>query len=147
MIRLLLLVLYAGFVYGVSFGQANFETREKEIYKHNKVKHKLQWSYDYVNGNPAAKGYVSQITTFDMNGNTIDETSYKSNGAITSVVAYTYDEKGIMKSFSRYSGNKEKLTYNQIIVTDNQGNKIVESGFDGLSKFTNNFSYDTGNHL
>lgn len=148
MIRFLLSVLFAGSAFSViTFGQANFEGRNKEIYMRNHVKQQLQWSYDYVNGSPGTKGYISQKLTFDMNGNTIEEISYKANGSVTSFVTYTYNEKGKLKSFSRYNGNKEKLTYNQNIEYDDRGNKLIESGYDGVSNFKNNFYYNDNNQL
>lgn len=130
-----------------SFGQANFESREKEVFAKNKVKRQIQWSYDYVNGKPGTKSYKSASNTYDANGNLTEEINYKSDGTITSVVTYTYDAKGNKTSFSRFKGNKEKLTYNQQITYDALGNKITESGFDGVSKFNNTFTYDSKNKL
>ncbi len=141
-------ILYAlFFYYGLSFGQVDFQTKDKEIYKRNKVKQMLQWSYDYVNGNPGTNGYISRKLSFDNKGNTLEEINYKANGNITSVVTYSYDANGNLKSFSRYSGNKEKLTYNQNIEYDDRGNKLVESGYDGISSYKNNFIYNSNNQL
>jgi hypothetical protein len=146
--RSIFLVLCALFANcGLSFGQVDFQSKDREIYKRNKVKQMLQWSYDYVNGKPVTNGYISRRLSFDNKGNTLEEINYKVNGTITSVVTYSYDDKGNLKSFSRYTGNKEKLTYNQNIEYDSRGNKLTESGYDGVSSYTNAFSYNTDNQL
>lgn len=125
-----------------SFGQANFESRDKEVSSKNKVKRQIQWSYDFANGKPSLKGYKSASNTYDNKGNVIEELNYKADGSIASVVDYTYDSNGNKTSFTRYKGNKEKKTYEQKTTYDAKGNKLVESGFDGVSTFSNTFSYD-----
>ncbi len=142
------LVLLILMVYNVlSFSQVDFQAKDKETYRLNKVKQMLQWSYDYADGKPGTNGYISKKLSFDSRGNTIEEINYKSNGSITSYITYSYSEKGNLKSFSRYSGNKEKLNYNQNIEYDDKGNKVIESGYDGLSTYLNTFKYDINNML
>jgi YD repeat-containing protein len=124
------------------FGQANFEQKDIERIAKNKVKIQTQWSYDYKDGKPVAKGYISAQTLFDKKGNIVEVINFKSDGTITSVITYTYDDKGKKTSYSRYKGNKEQLTYNQKYVYDPKGYKAIESGFDGSSAFYNSFTYD-----
>jgi hypothetical protein len=122
-------------------GQTNFESKDRERISRNKVKYQTQWAFDYENGRPKLKTYRSAATTFDRNGNIIEVINYNSNGEITSILVYTYDGKGNKTSYSRYKGNRKELTYNQNIGYDTKGNKIMEFGFDGVSKFKNTFKY------
>lgn len=123
------------------FGQVEMEARDREIIAKNAVKKQIQWEYDYVNGVLSTKGYKCTATTFDRKGNPIEIINYDPKGAITSLLVYTYDAKNNKTSYSRYKGNKEKLSYSQAIKYDEKGNKIVESGFDGASTFDNSFTY------
>lgn len=124
--------------------QDNLEKREKERMSVNKIRKQTQWAYDYVDGKPSANGYVSCVTTYDKFGNAVEIVNYKADGKITSILNYTYDSKGNKTSYTRYKGNREKLTYSQKIQYDAQGNKLSETGFDGSSNYINNFIYTNG---
>jgi hypothetical protein len=140
-----LLILVLG--YSHLFGQADFEQKDRERIAKNKVKIQTQWSYDYKDGKPSTKGYISAQTLFDTKGNITQVINYKNDGTISSVITYTYDNKGNKTSYSRYKGNKEQLTYNQKFVYDAKGQKAIESGFDGSSAFYNSFIYDPKGNL
>jgi hypothetical protein len=144
--RLVLLMLLFGQIVQLH-GQANFEAKDRARIAKNKVKKQVQWSYDYVNDKPNAKGYIGASTTFDKNGNISEIINFKADGKVTSVLNYTYDNSNNKTSYSRFKGNKETLTYKQSIVYDAKGNKVSETGFDGVSNFANTFSYDTNNKL
>lgn len=122
-------------------GQDNLEKKEKARMASNKIKKQTQWAYDYVDGKPSSKGYISVVTTYDKSGNATEIVNYKVDGKITSILNYAYDAKGNKTSFTRYQGNREKLTYSQKIVYDAKGNKMTETGFDGASNFKNTFKY------
>ena len=122
--------------------QANFDEKDRERISKNKVKIQNQWSYDYKDGKPSTKGYISAQNLFDSNGNLIQIINYKSDGSITSVVTYTYNRKGNRASYTRYKGNKKQLTYSQKYTYDDKDKKIAESGFDGMSNYLNTFIYE-----
>jgi hypothetical protein len=130
---------------GLMFSQENFEAKEKESIVKNKVKIQSQWSYDYENGRPSTKGYISMQTTYDLSGNILEVINYKSNGEITSVSSYTYNKDGDQTSWTRYKGKKQdnNISYTQKIILDEKGRKLAETGFDGSSNFSNNFLYDS----
>lgn len=125
-------------------GQDNLEKKEKERMAVNKIKKQTQWAYDYVDGKPSSKGYVSCVTAYDRGGNAVEIVNYKSNGEISSILNYTYDSKGNKTSYTHYKGNREILTYNLKIKYDAKGNKLTETGFDGSSNFVNTFRYLNG---
>lgn len=135
-----LLLLQSVFIYS----QDNLDAKEKARMAGNKVKKQTQWAYDYQDGKPSSKGYISCITSFDQNGNAVEIINYKADGKITSILNYTYDKNGNKTSYTRFQGNREKMTYSQKIQYDVMGNKLVETGFDGASNFKNTFSYTNG---
>lgn len=122
-------------------GQDNLEKKEKARMASNKIKKQTQWAHDYIDGKPSAKGYVSCVTSYDKSGNATEIVNYKSDGKITSILNYTYDSKGNKTSYTRYQGNREKLTYSQKVIYDAKGNKMTETGFDGASNYKNTFTY------
>lgn len=128
----------------IVYGQDNLEKKEKSRMAANKVKKQMQWSYDYVNGQPSPNGYVSCVTLYDKSGNATEIVNYKADGKITSILNYTYDASGNKTSYMRYKGNREKLTYSQKIQYDAQGLKTTETGYDGASNFKNDFFYTNG---
>lgn len=135
-----LLLLQSVFIYS----QDNLDTKEKARMAGNNVKKQTQWAYDYQDGKPSSKGYISCITSFDKNGNTVEIINYKADGKITSILNYTYNSQGNKTSYTRFQGNREKMTYSQKIQYDAQGNKLLETGYDGASNFKNIFTYANG---
>jgi len=125
------------------FGQADFESKDRERISKNKIKQQTQWEYDYINGSPSTKGYRFATTFYDKKGNVIKVVNYDSKDSITSVLKYSYDNNNNRTSYSRFKGNEKQLTYNKSIRYDAKNNKIAESGFDGASVFNNTFTYDT----
>lgn len=125
-------------------GQDNLEKKEKARMSVNKIKKQTQWAYDYVDGKPSSNGYISCVTSYDKKGNAIEIVNYKADGKITSILNYSYDAKGNKTSYTRYQGNREKLTYSQKIQYDQKGNKLVETGFDGAGNYVNKFEYVNG---
>jgi hypothetical protein len=128
----------------VVHGQDNLEKKEKARMAANKIKKQTQWAYDYVDGKPSSKGYISCVTSYDKSGNAIEIVNYKGDGKITSILNYAYDAKGNKTSYTRYQGNREKLTYSQKITYDAKGCKLTETGFDGVSNYVNYFRYEGG---
>jgi serralysin len=139
----LLLVIFA-LSTSLVWGQNSLEQKEKARMSGNNVKKQTQWAYDYVSGKPVSNGYISCMTSFDKAGNTTEIINYKTDGKITSILNYTYDSKGNKTSYTRYQGNREKLTYSQKISYDSNNNKLSETGFDGSGNYSNAFSYVNG---
>jgi len=128
----------------VAIGQDNLEKKEKARMATNHIKKQTQWAYDYVDGKASATGYISCVTSYDKKGNATEIINYKADGKITSILNYTYDSAGNKTSYTRFQGNRERLTYSQKIQYDSKGNKLNESGFDGSSNYSNNFIYING---
>ena len=144
-----IIVLFSAFFTG-AYGQANFDSKEKEQASKNKVKRQIEWAYDYVNGKPGSKGYKSSSKVFDRNGNTVESCTFKSTGDTLSKMLYKYDAQGNKISYIRYY--KGDMIYSLSIRYDIKGRKLSETGINGDPRygglpFNNTFTYDSNGRL
>ena len=138
-----ILLLYILFSFsGSKIYSAVFDNGDKK--QDDKVKSQVTTEYEYVNGTPISSGTKSRVTNFDSFGNKIEEINYKPTGEVHSVALYKYDEKGNKISYSKYTGNKEKLEYSQTSAYDKDGKKISETGFNGAENFKTDYIYNNG---
>ena len=122
--------------------QSDFDAKEKERMAKARVKTQTQWTHDFVDGKPSAKGYKSTVTKYDTRGNVTEITNFNEAEEIISVVVYQYDNRDNRVNYERYQGNRQKLQYSQKTVYDAKGNKTREYGFDGAAVYSNTFKYD-----
>jgi phage I-like protein len=127
--------------------QYEFNAVEKARMAKARVKTQTQWTHDFVDGKPSAKGYISSVIKYDTRGNVIEEINYNDAGAIISVSVHQYDSRDNKVNFERYQDNRKKLLYSQKVVYDAKGNKIREYGYDGASLYSNTFQYDENGRL
>jgi len=127
--------------------QSEVDEKERDRMARAKVKTQTQWTHDFVDGRPSAKGYRSQIARFDTRGNTTEITNFNEAGDIISIVVYQYDNRDNRINFERHQGNRQKLQYSQRTVYDTRGNKTREFGFDGATMYNNTFKYDGNGKL
>jgi len=122
--------------------QFDFDAKEKERMAKNKVKVQTQWTHNYVDGKPAAKGTRASVTKYDARGNVTEITNFNEKGDIISVLTYQYDNRDNRVNFERHQDNRKKLLYSQRTVYDARGNKIREQGFDGATAYNNTYKND-----
>ncbi|MDR1171096.1 MAG: hypothetical protein LBL24_01440 [Bacteroidales bacterium] len=128
--------------------QYDLEAKERERMSKARVKVQTQWTHDFVDGKPSAKGYKSSVTKFNTKGNITEVTNYNEEGKIISLIVYQYDSnRGNKVNFERYQGNREKLQYSQKLVYNAKGNKIKEYGYDGATVYSNTYQYDANDKL
>jgi len=127
--------------------QYDFDAKEKERMSKAKVKVQTQWTHEYVDGKPSAKGYKSSVTKYDTRGNITEVTNFNEKGEIISVVVHQYDNRDNKVNFEQYQDNRKKLQYSRKIAYDAKGNKIREYGFDGASGYNNTCKYDENGKL
>jgi len=127
--------------------QYDFDAVERERMAKAKVKTRTQWTYEYVNGKPSAKGHKSQVTKYNTKGNITEIINYNEAGKIISVDVYQYDSRDNRISYERYQGNREKLQNSQKTQYDANGKKIREYGYDGATSYNNTFQYNTDGKL
>jgi hypothetical protein len=127
--------------------QYDFEAKESDRMAKARAKVQTQWTHDFVDGKPSAKGYKSSVTKFNTKGNITEVTNYNEEGKIISLVVYQYDSRDNKINFERYQGNREKLQYSQKLIYDGKGNKIKEHGYDGATVYSNTYRYDANGKL
>jgi len=127
--------------------QFDFEAKEKERMAKAKVKVQTEWTHEYVDGKPSAKGHKATVTKYDTRGNVTEIANYNEKGDIISVVVYQYDNRDNRVNFEQYKDNRKRLQYSQKTVYDARGNKIREYGFDGATVYSNTFKYNENGKL
>jgi len=127
--------------------QFDFEAKEKERMAKAKVKVQTEWTHEYVDGKPSAKGHKGTVTKYDTRGNVTEIVNYNEKGEIISVFVYQYDNSDNRVNFEQYQDNRKRLQYSRRIAYDARGNKIREYGFDGVNGYNNTFKYDENGKL
>ena len=127
--------------------QYDFDAKEKERMAKARVKTQTQWTHDFVDGKPSAKGYKSSVTKYNLKGNVTEIINYNEQGKIISLIIYQYDSRDNKVNYEQYKGNREKLQYSQKTVYDARGKKSREYGFDGATSYSNTFRYDEHGRL
>ncbi len=143
----LIIIIFIFVCIGQVKAQYDFDAVERDRMAKAKVKTQTQYTHDYVDGKPSAKGYKSSVTKYNNNGDITEITNYNEEGKIISFVVYQYDSKSNRINSERYQGNREKLQYSQKTVYDAKNNKNKESGFDGASMYSNAYQYDGAGKL
>ncbi len=145
----LLVLTIAFFLLVPCFGQMidpldEAKTREKN--QENKIYKATQWSYKYENGKPAQNGNISVITVYNTNGFPVEVTNFNS-GKISTVQKYSYDIKGNKSEYTNFDADKNKKTYAVSFNYNSQGLLIREDGYDGLSPYHTEYSYDSTSRM
>lgn len=137
-----IIIILLGISYIFSFSQ-NIpfnEESEKEKMKKNGVYVQTKWKY-----RPGATQGVKVLAkTFDKQGNTIQELNFKPDGSNSSRLTYKYDSKGNKIYYQLYDFSQEpdkRIRYVQNIQYNDQGYRISETGFDGISDFKIEYKY------
>lgn len=131
MVKLMLLFLF------LSATSQGFDVeKDKEKMRENNVKTQTKWKQQ-------KNGENQKILTrhFDRQGNMIKEINYKFSGEASSRLTYDYNEDGQKTEYKNYDVTNDKLSYHQKIAYDDEGKKIKEAGFDGISNFSIDYSY------
>ena len=127
--------------------QYDFDAKEKERMAKAKVKAQTEWTHEYVDGKPSAKGHRATVTKYDARGNVTEVVNYNEKGEIISVFIHQYDNRDNKVNFEQYQDNRKRLQYSRKTAYDARGNKIREYGFDGATGYNNTFRYDDSGKL
>ncbi len=112
---------------------------EKDESKMRKNHIKTQTKWKYRPGSDQGTKIVKRI--YDRQGNIVEEINYKPSGEIATRLNYKYDKNGNKIEYTNYNEEEDKLKYKQNIFYDEQGRKIKEEGFDGISNFKIEYNY------
>jgi hypothetical protein len=122
--------------------QYDREEKERNWIRNNHVKAKEQWDYKYEGEKPSRQGFMSSKVMYDKNGRITEVINYKNNGSVVNISSYAFDPQGNQQEFIKYVGNKEKMTYRQTYTYDSNGNKLIETGYNGAEDFRNSYTYN-----
>ncbi|MGC8803063.1 MAG: hypothetical protein ACP5PS_04735 [Bacteroidales bacterium] len=105
------------------------------------------FEYDYVNGKPETKGIKAEVDSFDTQGQKILQVNYREDGSIMSIATFKYDSWGNKTEILKQStDDRDKsrlvLNYSLSVRYDSKGNKMLETGFNGVEDFKNVYNYN-----
>jgi len=131
---------------GQVLSQPIFETKNKQIIIKLNVKSQTNWDYNFIKDKPSSKGVKTSYTRYNSRGDIVEFVTYKLKDTLT-YETYEYDEKGKRVDYTKHKGGKKNISYRKISDYDNNGNLILEQGFDGSEKFKNTYEYDDNGKL
>jgi hypothetical protein len=141
------LILVAFFLLNIIAFSQSVELMDKERISKNKIMRQSLFEYDYVKGKPESKGTKARIDSFDRQGNRVEQINFRSTGSVHYIVSFKYDLSGNKTEYAKYSGEDRKLNYKQSIRFNSKGNKLAETGFNGIDSFRIIYNYNKLNKL
>jgi len=130
--------------YLLIYPQAKSDDKERTRLANSKVCKSIQWTYKYEKGKINSKGYITTESKYDGKGNVIEVINYKSTGQISSKLLYKYDQFNNRIEYQKFEKRDKpdiELTYKQNFTYDNNGNKKIENGFDGITGYRIVYNY------
>ncbi len=141
-----ILVMFAGI--NIVWSQPSVDKKTKAHIVNNKIKKQINWEYKYVDDKPEKSGVKTSVTLYNQSGEIAEVTTYNPKGVVINVEKYRYDAAGNKLEYSRYTGGNEKqIAYQKISKYNSRNDVIEETGFDGVEKFHNKYSYDNNGNL
>lgn len=122
------------------------ESKTREKNQTNKIHKATQWSYKYVNGKPSKDGVISVVTIYNNLGYPTEVTNFNA-GKVSTIQKYSYDLKGNKSEYTNFDADKNKKTYSVSFTYTPEGLLAREDGFDGLSPYHVEYSYDPSQQL
>ncbi len=123
------------------------EIMDKARVSKNKIRTQTLYEYDYVKGKPENKGTKARIDSFDMQGNRVEQINFRASGSVHYIMSFKYDGYGNKTEYAKYSGDDKKLNYKQNIKFDSKGNKLMETGFNGVDSFKIVYNYNKSGRM
>jgi hypothetical protein len=141
-----LLVIIAGI--NLVWSQPSVDKKTKAHIVNNKIKTQTNWEYKYEGDKPEKNGVRTSVTRYNPSGEIAEVTTYNSKGVVINVEKYRYDAAGNKLEYSRYTGGNEKqIAYQKISKYNSRNDVVEETGYDGVEKFHNKYSYDNNGNL
>lgn len=123
--------------------QPIFETKNKQIIIKQNVKSQTNWDYNFIKDKPSTKGNKTSYTRYNSRGDIVEFVTYKLKDTLT-YETYEYNTEGHRVDYTKHKGGKKNISYRKISEYNNNGNVILEQGFDGSERFKNTYEYDDG---
>jgi hypothetical protein len=132
----------------ITWAQPSVDKKLSDNIAKNKINSQTSWEYKYNGNSLEATGTKTSVTLYNASGNVTEVTTYNTKGLVMNVEKYRYDGAGNKIEYSRYSGSSDgPVAYQKISKYDARNNVTEESGYDGVEKFLNKYSYDTQGNL
>ena len=126
--------------------QPIFENKNKLTIIRQHVKSQTNWDYNFIKDKPSSKGRKTSYSRYNSRGDVIEFVTYKLRDTLT-YETYEYDLNGHRIDYTKHKGGRKNISYQKISDYDNDGNIILEKGFDGSEKFKNTYEYNDNDKL
>lgn len=130
-------------IYTLGFSQT-IEEKERKLFKEFDVKTRENTDYTFAKGKFSKTGRKTNLSTFDKNGQILENKSYNLKGEVSTIEKYAYDANGNRTLYERQSLSGE---YKKESEYDTDNNLIEEYGYDGSATFQTNLKYDNQNKV
>jgi hypothetical protein len=130
-------------IYTLGFSQT-IEEKERELFKEFSVKTRENTDYTFTKGKFSKTGRITNLSTFDKNGQILQNKSYNLKGEVTTIEKYAYDVNGNRTLYERQSLSGE---YKKESEYDTDNNLVEEYGYDGSATFQTNLKYNSNNRV
>lgn len=131
------------FIYSIGVSQT-IEEKERELFKEFNVKTRENTDYTFTKGKFSKTGRITNLSTFDKNGQILQNKSYNLKGEVTTIEKYAYDVNGNRTLYERQSLSGE---YKKESEYDTDNNLVEEYGYDGSATFQTNLKYNNSNRV
>jgi YD repeat-containing protein len=132
---------------GGIFSQSNISFLDEELIKENRINTVTEWNHAYTGREASDDGRISLRASYDNNGYLQEEITFNSNGEKSRKVTSRFDSMGNRTEHIVFDSRNNRTTFSQMATFDQQGNKIVEWGFDGLGDYLNKYHLDPDGRL
>ena len=126
--------------------QPIFENKNKLTIIRQHVKSQTNWDYNFIDDKPSSKGKKTSFKKYNPRGDVIEFVTYRLRDTLT-YETYEYDQNGHKIDYTKHKGGRKNISYQKISDYDNNGNLILEKGFDGSEKFKNTYEYNDNDKL
>jgi hypothetical protein len=126
--------------------QPIFETKNKQIIIKQNVRSQTNWDYNFIKDKPSSKGNKTSYTRYNSRGDIVEFVTYKLKDTLI-YETYEYNTEGYRVDYTKHKGGKKNISYRKISEYDDNGNLILEQGFDGSEKFKNTYEYNDNGKL
>ncbi len=130
-------------IYTLGFSQT-IEEKERDLFMKYNVKTRENTDYTFAKGKFSKTGRVTNLSTFDRNGQILENKSYNLKGEVSTIEKYAYDKNRNRTLYERQSLSGE---YKKESEYDTENNLIEEYGYDGSATFQTNLKYDEQNRV
>ncbi|MFO7922758.1 MAG: hypothetical protein R6U58_03630 [Bacteroidales bacterium] len=126
-----------------AFTQSNISLLGEELIKTNRISGITEWNHPFTGEEPTETGTISLTASYGKDGYLLEETTYNSTGKESRKVMSRYDNMGNRIEYKIFDYRNNRITFSQMADFDDQGNKLLEWGFDGIGDYRNIYHHQS----